>query len=196
MTNELKSTTEICRYPRFNSLANVQPALFDSFLGPGTPLFNVGLTARNAAIILTPNFDPSGRRPPMSIEEQTLVPFSIAIAARKLTSFGCWTEEGVDQDKVKTEFGCDEELVDAEKIELEFLINQFESFNFGKTQWDMIKQVEQVELLNARNAAERCKAQQSNKVASGRFYLTHSVPPAPDDGKKPKLPDGFAAAKM
>ena len=57
----------------------------------------------------------------MSVDEQTLVPFSIAIAARGLTSFGCWTEEGVDQDKVKMEFGCDEELVNAEKIELEFL---------------------------------------------------------------------------
>ena len=79
MTNELNSNTETCRYPRFNSLANVQPALFDSFLGPGTPLFNVGLTSRNAAIILTPNFDPSGRRPPMSVDEQTLVPFVLQL---------------------------------------------------------------------------------------------------------------------
>jgi len=59
---ELQSNTEISRYPRFNSLANAQPALW----------------------------------PPINIDEQSLVPFYIAMAARGLTSVGSWSEEGVD----------------------------------------------------------------------------------------------------
>jgi len=193
LTNKLKSNIEQTRFPRFNSVANVQPAVLQKHFGAETTLFSIGLTSRFLPILLMPHFSES-RRPPLSKDEQTMVVFAIAIAARGLTSFGCWTQEGVYEAKVTKDFGDDGDLVEMEHKELQLLVNRFESATFGQQPWLEVKAWEEANALNARNSAERVKAQQTNKIASGRFTLTHAAMPEPDDGLRPKLPDGFAAA--
>jgi hypothetical protein len=178
--NELKGGVESMHVPRLNLIFNIQPSLVKTDFAYTSTFFDVGVVSRFLWVNLEANFDADAIRSALRPDEQTLVEFVLAVAARTLITSGTYHEQ-LDPDTIRATYtGSDkEELTAFEENALLYELNLFEPSAFpGST--EAIKKHELVKRLNLRNTHERSKALLNGKLPIGRYTEVYEYDPEVD----------------
>jgi len=194
ITNVLKGSTDTLAVPRYNTCANIQPALAVSEFGASTMLLELGLTSRNLWLQLEANFSPNEIRKPITKDEQSLLEYALAIATRSCVASGQWVARE-DADELESKFvgKGNGPLLAQEESALMFETNCFESSGFGVQGVEWMDKLASTRKLNRTGCFERMKAANKGEDAAGRYSETYEFTPE-DDGSKAKLPTDFLEA--
>jgi hypothetical protein len=194
ITNELKGSLEVIFTPRLNTAASIQPQFARSDFGEGTPLFNLGLTSRSLWFSLQSNFSPDEIRPGVNKDEQSLLEFALAIAARGCVVTGQWLEcENSSELESKFVGKGNPPLTSLEEAALAFTTNRFESNGLGGHGADWKEGISVVRRLNQVSEYERAKAANKGEEVAGRFAETYEFTSG-DDGSESMLPVDLVAS--